>query len=66
MVAGDGFARRREGFKVKNVIGIDTAKDDEVGIRHRVTPVALSDGQLNHENRRQPRRPWQYQCRSHS
>ncbi|WP_440137002.1 hypothetical protein, partial [Klebsiella pneumoniae] len=28
-VAGDGFARRRESVKVKNVIGIDTAKDDK-------------------------------------
>ena len=29
MMTGDGFARRRERFKVKNVIGIDAAKDDK-------------------------------------
>ena len=29
MATGDGFARRRERFKIQNVIGIDAAKDDE-------------------------------------
>ncbi|MNS94489.1 hypothetical protein D3C72_1287090 [compost metagenome] len=30
LITGDGFARRGESIKVKNVIGINTAKDDEI------------------------------------
>ncbi|XNM65565.1 hypothetical protein ACLK2H_21140 [Escherichia coli] len=47
MATGDGFARRRERFKIQNVIGIDAAKDDELPavfifrvsgkMRHRIT-----------------------------
>ena len=37
LIASDGFARSGERFKVKNVIGIDTAKDDEVACGFHVS-----------------------------
>ena len=50
LVTRDGFARCRERFKVKNVIGIDTAKDDEVAcgfhgwVVHLRAPPVLPGG----------------------
>jgi hypothetical protein len=46
LAASNGFARSREGFKVKNVIGIDTAKDDEVtcGFHNHECPIKSATG----------------------